>query len=92
MHDLAAFAAAWMVAFWLRFNLEIPEFTRARAEGAAVGGAGARALFWIFGLYRGIWRFASLPDLQRILLAVAVGALAVPRCCSCCKSRCRARC
>ena len=40
------------------------------------------ALFWAFGLYRGMWRFASLPDLQRILLAVGIGALAVPALCS----------
>ncbi len=25
------------------------------------------ALFWVLGLYRGLWRYASLPDLQRIL-------------------------
>lgn len=31
--------------------------------------------YWFFGLYRGIWRFASLPDLQRILQAIVVGAL-----------------
>src|SRR5687767_3041963 len=34
--------------------------------------------FLAFGLYRGLWRFASLPDLRRILLAVGLGALAVP--------------
>jgi FlaA1/EpsC-like NDP-sugar epimerase len=34
--------------------------------------------FWALGLYRGLWRYASLPDLQRILIAVAVAALAVP--------------
>ncbi len=31
--------------------------------------------YWFFGLYRGIWRFASLPDLQRIMRAIVVGAL-----------------
>ncbi len=31
--------------------------------------------YWFFGLYRGIWRFASLPDLQRIFQAVVVGSL-----------------
>ena len=25
-HDAAACATAWMLAFWLRFNLEIPDF------------------------------------------------------------------
>jgi FlaA1/EpsC-like NDP-sugar epimerase len=31
------------------------------------------AVFWYFGLYRGVWRFASIPDLLRIGKAVAVG-------------------
>src|SRR5260370_34510374 len=35
-------------------------------------------IFLAFGLYRGLWRFASLPDLQRIVLAVGLGAVAVP--------------
>ncbi len=30
------------------------------------------------GLYRGLWRYASLPDLRRIIIAVGIGALAVP--------------
>lgn len=25
VHDVAACAVAWLAAFWLRFNLEIPE-------------------------------------------------------------------
>src|SRR6202008_3333448 len=36
------------------------------------------AVFWALGLYRGLWRFASLPDLKRILIAVGIAALAVP--------------
>jgi FlaA1/EpsC-like NDP-sugar epimerase len=36
------------------------------------------AIFWLFGLYRGIWRYASVPDLKRIVLAVIVAALALP--------------
>jgi FlaA1/EpsC-like NDP-sugar epimerase len=31
------------------------------------------ATFWYFGLYRGIWRYASIPDLVRIVKAVAIG-------------------
>lgn len=34
--------------------------------------------FLFFGLYRGMWRFASLPDLRRILLAVGLSALLIP--------------
>jgi len=36
------------------------------------------AVFWALGLYRGMWRYASIPDLQRILIAVGVTAVAVP--------------
>lgn len=33
------------------------------------------SIFLWFGLYRGLWRYASLPDLKRILLAVILGTL-----------------
>ncbi len=79
LHDLIAAAAAWMAAFWLRFELEIPEsyeaLMLARLPWAVAIYA---ALFWMLGLYRGLWRYASLPDLQRIVIAVGVGALALP--------------
>ena len=78
-HDLAACAAAWMIAFWLRFNLEIPGiFLGFALQGLLWMVPVHAALFWSFGLYRGLWRFASLPDLRRIVLAVGVGAVAVP--------------
>lgn len=35
------------------------------------------AAFYRFGLYRGMWRFASLPDLKRILLVVGQAARVV---------------
>lgn len=35
-------------------------------------------IFQRFGLYRGIWRFASIPDLQRIALAAGTVGLAIP--------------
>ena len=79
IHDLVACAAAWMVAFWLRFNLEIPDFyIEVALKGLLWVVPVHAALFWSFGLYRGLWRFASLPDLRRIVLAVGVGAVAAP--------------
>ena len=78
-HDLAACAAAWLLAFWLRFNLEVPEVYQSLAlQTLPVAVAVYAALFLGLGLYRGIWRYASLPDLRRILVAVGVGAVAVP--------------
>jgi FlaA1/EpsC-like NDP-sugar epimerase len=75
LHDLIVVPAAWLGAYWLRFNLEaLPQDYLVSAlsllpavwliQGAA---------FWYFGLYRGVWRFASMPDLVRIVKAVVVG-------------------
>ncbi len=78
-HDLVAVAAAWMGAYWLRFNLELPEPYNEQAWESVLWVVPLYgAMFFASGLYRGIWRFASLPDLQRIIMAVAGGALAVP--------------
>ena len=79
LHDLAASALAWLLAFWLRFNLDLPPEFQAAALATLLWVVPVQAfVFWYFGLYRGIWRFASLPDLKRILKAVAVGAVALP--------------
>jgi FlaA1/EpsC-like NDP-sugar epimerase len=79
VHDVLAAAAAWVLAFWLRFNLDIPpEFEHSMLASLPWATALYSAAFLGFGLYRGLWRFASLPDLRRIVLAVGMGALAVP--------------
>ena len=78
-HDLVACGAAWFIAFWLRFNLDIPwAFVEVAVRSLMWVVPLYGALFLAFGLYRGLWRFASLPDLKRILAAIAVGAIAVP--------------
>lgn len=79
VHDIAACAAAWLLAFWLRFNLEVPDVYQSLAlQTLPVAITVYAALFLGLGLYRGIWRYASLPDLRRILVAVGVGSVAVP--------------
>ena len=76
--DLCAVALAWMLAYVIRFNGPVP---------AAFWASGMHALVWVlliyavmfrsYGLYRGMWVFASLPDLVRIAKAIGVGALVV---------------
>ncbi len=79
LHDLTAAGLAWLGAYWLRFNLNIPTEFWPSALGTLAWVMPLQALaFWRFGLYRGIWRFASLPDLRRILFAVGVAALLIP--------------
>ena len=79
-HDLAACAVAWLFSFWLRFNLERipPPFDEIALRSVIFVVPLYGALFLSFGLYRGVWRFASLPDLKRILIAVTLGAIATP--------------
>ena len=79
VHDVAAVAAAWLLAYLLRFNLELPEaFASGMLDRLPWVMALYGASYLLLGLYRGLWRYASLPDLQRILVAVGVAALAVP--------------
>ncbi|MFQ6023456.1 MAG: polysaccharide biosynthesis protein [Acidiferrobacterales bacterium] len=73
-HDLLMIPVAWLGAYWLRFNLEsIPEPYLGQAMVMLPIVILVHAsVFLYFGLYRGVWRFASVPDLIRITKAVAV--------------------
>lgn len=76
LHDLVAAALAWMLAFSLRFNFEIPaEFALSARHSLLWVLPMFGVLFFVFGLYRGLWRFASLSDLQHLVSAVLAGAL-----------------
>ena len=79
LHDVAAAGLAWVASFWLRFNFDVPpDYERLMLALLPWELAVYAALFWVLGLYRGLWRYASLPDLQRIAAVVGIGALAVP--------------
>jgi len=79
LHDILVAAFAWLVAYWLRFNLAMPPEFQTAALSTLLWVVPLQAVvFWRFGLYRGIWRFASLPDLKRIVLAVGLAALLIP--------------
>ncbi len=78
-HDIVAAAVAWLAAYWLRFNLDFPEGYRDSMWHSLAWIVPIQALiFWGFGLYRGIWRYASLPDLKRILLAISAATVVTP--------------
>jgi FlaA1/EpsC-like NDP-sugar epimerase len=77
IHDLLWIPLAFVLSYWLRFNLEaIPDqFRHSLLVLVVVALPLQGGLFWYFGLYRGLWRFASLPDLARIIKAAGVGTL-----------------
>src|SRR5471032_2849719 len=76
--DLCAVAGIWLVAYAIRFNGAIPHEFWHGAMTALVWVLPVYAvMFRVFGLYRGMWVFASLPDLIRISKSVVAGALVV---------------
>lgn len=78
-HDVAASAVAWCAAYWLRLNLDVPEpFLTGMLHGLLWVVPLQAACFLAFGLYRGIWRYASLADLKQIVFAVGAAALIAP--------------
>ena len=79
LHDVLAAAVAWILAFWLRLNLDLPPgYAGIAVHSLPVILCVQALIFWGFGLYRGIWRYASLHDLRLIVLAVGGAALAAP--------------
>ena len=78
-HDLVTIPIAWYLAYWLRFNLDEipPDFLAGAHEALPLVILVQGTVYWAFGLYRGVWRFASLPDLVRIAKAAFVGAALV---------------
>lgn len=78
MHDVLVVALAWLLAFHLRFNFDLPEEYVSPVWRALFWVVPLYAgLFYLFGLYRGIWRYASLSDLQHLMASVLLGALLV---------------
>lgn len=78
LHDLVMVWLAWYVTNVVRYSMvpgadAVPLFTM---ELPFVLVAQALVLWWT-GLYRGLWRFASVPDLWNIARAGALGSLAI---------------
>jgi FlaA1/EpsC-like NDP-sugar epimerase len=78
LHDLAMVWIAWISTNWLRYSLEVnpPPFAWFTPEiGIALLAQGL--VLWWTGLYKGLWRFASLPDLWNIIRASVIGSIAI---------------
>lgn len=77
-HDFVAIAVAWWLAYLFRFNFEIPTASvQLLLEILPWTVLVQGGLFLWLGLYRGLWRYASLPDLKRIFVAVLCGTATV---------------
>lgn len=78
LHDLVMVWMAWVGANWLRWSLtENPRPVDPFDVEIAVVLVAQGLVLWWTGLYRGLWRFAALPDLVNIAKAGLVGVVAI---------------
>ncbi len=76
VHDLVMTGAAFVVALYLRVGeAAFTEYMDALLIGAPLMVVISGVVFRLFGLYRGIWRYASVPDLAQLIRAVTVAVL-----------------
>jgi len=74
--DLALIVGAHALAYLLRFEGGIPAEHFTRMTGLLPLLAGIKlACFFSFRLYRGMWRYTSLPDLMNVFKAVTAASL-----------------
>ena len=75
--DLVLVALAWLVAFQLRFNFVIPStFVHHFWSSLPVVLFAEASFLYFLGVYSSLWRYASLPDLRRLVIA-SLGAIAL---------------
>jgi FlaA1/EpsC-like NDP-sugar epimerase/UDP-N-acetylmuramyl pentapeptide phosphotransferase/UDP-N-acetylglucosamine-1-phosphate transferase len=77
--DVLIAVASWVGAYYVRFNFDWQAVVAYQVPRGLPVVIGLYAIaFFAFGLYRGLWRFASLNDFRRIALAVTVATALIP--------------
>ena len=78
IHDLFWSCVVWICGFYLRYGAtDLTSIPPVAFETLPVVLAIQLTCFMGFGLYQGMWRYASWHDLRRIFLSVSVSALVV---------------
>ena len=68
--------ASLLLAYAVRFDLTIPPAYRGRIAELLPAVIAIKLLtFWLFGVFRGWWRYVSMPDLVQIVKANLLGSL-----------------
>ncbi|KAA0683399.1 nucleoside-diphosphate sugar epimerase/dehydratase [Roseomonas genomospecies 6] len=76
LHDLTMTAVALVVALYLRVGEQtFQDYSDPLLTGLPILVLIAAVVFRLSGLYRGIWRYASVPDLAQLLRAVTMVVL-----------------
>ncbi|MCM2329399.1 MAG: polysaccharide biosynthesis protein, partial [Lysobacter sp.] len=77
VHDSVALAASWVFVFVLLRGMATPTEAGDLALALSVAVPLQALVSYLFGVYQGIWRYTSLPDVQRIIFSVLAGTVAV---------------
>jgi FlaA1/EpsC-like NDP-sugar epimerase len=78
LHDLMMVWVVWQCLHRLRWGMvSNPPETSLWSTEIALVLAAQGLVFWQIGLYRGLWRFASVPDLWNIVKASVLGLFAI---------------
>ena len=77
VHDAVALAVSWALAFALLRGAASPVLAGDVALALVVAAPLQALASYLFGVYQGIWRYTSLPDVQRIVFSVLAGTVAV---------------
>ena len=78
-HDIVVAALVWTFTFSLRWNFELDRSTQIILFQTLPAVLAVQVgCFVYFGLYRGIWRYASIHDMRLIALSVGTSALIIP--------------
>jgi FlaA1/EpsC-like NDP-sugar epimerase len=70
---VACVGATWLLAPAGALPIDVDELALAFAIAAPL----QVAINYLFGVYQGVWRYTSLPDIQRVVFAVAAGTVCV---------------
>lgn len=74
--DLALMLGCWWLAFWLRFNFDLPDEFVDLAWRNQIWPMLAYSISLVgWRVYRHIWRYTSMAELSRLVYAVALGGL-----------------
>ena len=78
-HDIVVAALVWAFTFSLRWNFELDRSTQIILFQTLPAVLAVQVgCFVYFGLYRGIWRYASIHDMRLIAMSVGTSALIIP--------------
>ena len=76
LYDFFVIIFSWVFAYTLRFNFQIPDVhLQALLKTLPLVLLTSTLSFYFFGLYRGIWRFASITDLKKIISSSLIASL-----------------